>query len=106
MAGALRVTRGSRLWLAMQHLLEKNNVAPLDQLNLLGLLCLLKGGPKCYALDGENQYHAVFTQGHKCVIVNPSTLAPALIAEVQGEGVRLVAIVGGKHLSIRKGRPK
>src|SRR5438105_3240160 len=42
--------------------------------------CLLKGGDKCYALDGENRYHAVFTQGHKCVIVNPSTLAPALIA--------------------------
>jgi xanthine dehydrogenase YagS FAD-binding subunit len=42
--------------------------------------CLLKGGDKCYALDGENQYHAIFTQGHKCVIVNPSTLAPALIA--------------------------
>lgn len=41
---SLRVTRGSRLWLAMQHLLENNNVAPLDQLNLLGLLCLLKGG--------------------------------------------------------------
>ncbi len=51
--------------------------------------CLLKGGRKCFALDGENQYHAIFTQGHKCVIVNPSTLAPALIAlgataEVQG----------------------
>src|SRR5262249_15893168 len=29
--------------------------------------CLLKGGDKCFALDGENQYHAVFTQGHKCV---------------------------------------
>jgi xanthine dehydrogenase YagS FAD-binding subunit len=42
--------------------------------------CLLKGGDKCYALDGENRYHAIFTQGHKCVIVNPSTLAPALIA--------------------------
>src|SRR5262249_6178834 len=42
--------------------------------------CLLKGGDKCYALDGENRYHAVFTRGHKCVIVNPSTLAPALIA--------------------------
>lgn len=42
--------------------------------------CLLKGGDKCYALDGENEYHAVFTQGHKCVIVNPSTLAPGLIA--------------------------
>jgi xanthine dehydrogenase YagS FAD-binding subunit len=51
--------------------------------------CLLKGGKKCFALDGENQYHAVFTQGHKCVIVNPSTLAPVLIAlgaaaQVQG----------------------
>jgi xanthine dehydrogenase YagS FAD-binding subunit len=42
--------------------------------------CLLRGGDKCYALDGENQYHAIFTQGHKCVIVNPSTLAPVLIA--------------------------
>jgi xanthine dehydrogenase YagS FAD-binding subunit len=42
--------------------------------------CLLKGGEKCFALDGENRYHAVFTKGHKCVIVNPSTLAPALIA--------------------------
>jgi xanthine dehydrogenase YagS FAD-binding subunit len=42
--------------------------------------CLLKGGKKCYATDGENRYHAIFTQGHPCVIVNPSTLAPALIA--------------------------
>jgi xanthine dehydrogenase YagS FAD-binding subunit len=55
--------------------------------------CLLKGGERCFALDGENQYHAIFTQGHRCVIVNPSTLAPALIAlgssaEVQGAGGR------------------
>ncbi len=42
--------------------------------------CLLKGGERCFALDGENRYHAIFTQGHKCVIVNPSTLAPVLIA--------------------------
>jgi xanthine dehydrogenase YagS FAD-binding subunit len=26
--------------------------------------CLLKGGEKCFALDGENRYHAVFTKGH------------------------------------------
>jgi xanthine dehydrogenase YagS FAD-binding subunit len=44
------------------------------------VLCLLKGGKKCYATDGENRYHAVFTAGHRCVIVNPSTLAPVLIA--------------------------
>ncbi len=42
--------------------------------------CLLKGGDKCFALDGENRYHAIFTKGHKCVIVHPSTLAPTLIA--------------------------
>jgi xanthine dehydrogenase YagS FAD-binding subunit len=42
--------------------------------------CLLKGGDTCFALNGENRYHAVFTQGHPCVIVNPSTLAPGLIA--------------------------
>src|SRR5438552_1242215 len=51
--------------------------------------CLLKGGEQCFALDGDNRYHAVFTRGHPCVIVHPSTLAPALIAlgatvEVQG----------------------
>lgn len=44
------------------------------------VVCLLKGGRKCYATDGDNRYHALFTQGHPCVIVNPSTLAPGLIA--------------------------
>jgi xanthine dehydrogenase YagS FAD-binding subunit len=42
--------------------------------------CLLKGGDKCFALDGENKYHAIFRPNAKCVIVHPSTLAPALIA--------------------------
>jgi monoamine oxidase len=40
----LGITRGSRLWLAMEQLLVNNNVAPLDELNLLGLMCLVKGG--------------------------------------------------------------
>jgi xanthine dehydrogenase YagS FAD-binding subunit len=53
--------------------------------------CLLKGGQKCFAIEGENKYHAVFSENYRCVIVNPSTLAPALIAldasaEVQGAG--------------------
>ena len=42
--------------------------------------CLLKGGERCFALDGENRYHAIFTQNHRCVIVHPSTLVPVLIA--------------------------
>ncbi len=42
--------------------------------------CLLKDRDgKCFALDGENRFHAIFTKGHKCVAVSPSTLAPALI---------------------------
>jgi xanthine dehydrogenase YagS FAD-binding subunit len=56
-----------------------------------GVNCLLKGGDKCFALDGENRYHAAFAKGHKCVIVHPSTLAPVLIAldttvHIQGSG--------------------
>jgi xanthine dehydrogenase YagS FAD-binding subunit len=42
--------------------------------------CLIKGGDKCFALDGDNRYHAIFAQGQKCVAVNPSTLAPVLLA--------------------------
>jgi len=48
--------------------------------------CLLKGGNRCFALDGENRYHAVFTQGNPCVIVHPSTLAPG--ADRPGASVR------------------
>ena len=42
--------------------------------------CLLKGGDSCYAANGENRYHAVFTRDHKCFMVHPSTLAPLLMA--------------------------
>jgi len=60
--------------------------------------CLLKGGRKCFAQEGENQFHAIFTQGHPCVIVHPSTLAPVLIAfnataEIAGpKGTRTTAV--------------
>lgn len=42
-------------------------------------LCLKKGGIKCYAVDGENQYHAILGGG-PCWIVHPSDPAPALVA--------------------------
>jgi xanthine dehydrogenase YagS FAD-binding subunit len=41
--------------------------------------CVKKGGTGCPALDGENQYHAIFDNG-KCAAVEASNLAPALIA--------------------------
>jgi xanthine dehydrogenase YagS FAD-binding subunit len=39
--------------------------------------CLKKGGGRCYAVEGENKFHAIFSDG-PCYIVHPSNLAPAL----------------------------
>ena len=41
--------------------------------------CLRKGGNTCYALNGENQYHAI-TGIRGCCMVYPSDMAPALMA--------------------------
>ena len=41
--------------------------------------CMRKGGDKCYALQGENQFHCIFG-GTMCYIVHPSDTAPVLVA--------------------------
>ncbi|MEO5936096.1 MAG: FAD binding domain-containing protein [Terriglobales bacterium] len=41
--------------------------------------CLKKGGNRCFAQDGENEYHAIFDNA-LCAIVHPSATAAALIA--------------------------
>jgi len=41
--------------------------------------CRKKGGEKCFAKEGENQYHAIFNNG-LCAIVHPSAIATPLIA--------------------------
>lgn len=41
--------------------------------------CLRKGGGHCYAIRGENRYHAIFDNSI-CAIVHPSTAATALVA--------------------------
>ena len=41
--------------------------------------CLRKGGDRCFAYEGENQYHCIFG-GDMCYIVHPSDTAPALAA--------------------------
>lgn len=61
------------------------------------VLCLKKGGDRCYAVDGENQYHAILGGGPSW-IVHPSDCAPALIAlnasvEITGpKGTRTVPL--------------
>ena len=59
--------------------------------------CLRKGGDRCFAQDGENEYHAIFdNQG--CAIVHPSAAACALTAlgakvEAKGKnGTREIAL--------------
>lgn len=41
--------------------------------------CLRKGGPKCYAVAGESQFHCILG-GAGCYIVHPSDTAPVLAA--------------------------
>lgn len=43
------------------------------------VVCLKKGGTTCYAIQGENEYHAILGGGPSW-IVHPSDCAPALIA--------------------------
>jgi xanthine dehydrogenase YagS FAD-binding subunit len=42
--------------------------------------CIRKGGSKCYAVQGDNRYHSIFGAVRRCLAVNPSDTAPALVA--------------------------
>ena len=59
--------------------------------------CLKKGGDRCFAIEGENKYHAIFDT-EVCPIVHGSSAAVALVAlgariELTGpKGVREVAL--------------
>lgn len=59
--------------------------------------CLKKGGDQCYAVRGDNRYHAIISPG-PCYIVHPSDCAPALIAFgakvtiASAKGTRTVAL--------------
>lgn len=42
--------------------------------------CVRKGGKRCLAVPGDHRFHSIFGQVKKCIAVNPSDTAPALIA--------------------------
>jgi xanthine dehydrogenase YagS FAD-binding subunit len=42
--------------------------------------CLRKGGKECHAVTGDARYHSIFGGVKGCIAVNPSDIAPALIA--------------------------
>jgi len=56
--------------------------------------CLRKGGGHCFAIHGENRYHAIF-DNRLCAIVHPSAAATALVA--LGASIELVDAEGEKR---------
>lgn len=61
--------------------------------------CWLKGGETCFARKGINRHHAVFGKC-PCVAVNPSDMAPALVA--LDAAVHLQAADGAKKIPVEE----
>jgi xanthine dehydrogenase YagS FAD-binding subunit len=59
--------------------------------------CAKKGGDMCFAVEGENRYHAIFG-GDPCYIVHPSDTAPMLVA--LGAEVRLSGPGGDRSMAL------
>ncbi len=55
------------------------------------VLCLKKGGDRCWAVEGDHRYYHAVLEGGPCHAVHPSDLAPALIAAGAA-----ALLVGGK----------
>ena len=58
--------------------------------------CLKKGGSRCFAKDGENQYHAIFGGG-PCHMIHPSSLAVPAVA--LGATFRVVGPAGEREVA-------
>lgn len=61
--------------------------------------CLRKGGQVCYAVAGDNHYHAILGGGPS-YIVHPSDTAPALIA--LGARIKITGPAGEKTIPLEK----
>jgi xanthine dehydrogenase YagS FAD-binding subunit len=61
--------------------------------------CLRKGGEICYAVAGDNRYHAIFGGGPS-YIVHPSDMAPPLVA--MGAQIKIAGPAGEKIIPLEK----
>ena len=59
-------------------------------------VCYKKGGSRCFAVDGENQYHAIFGNEGPSHIVHPSSLAVPFVA--YGARFRVVGLNGEREI--------
>jgi len=62
-------------------------------------LCHRSGGKQCFAVNGENQYHAII-RGNGCYAVSPSDMAPALLA--LGARVKVASPTGGRTVPLEE----
>lgn len=62
--------------------------------------CRRKGGDRCYALGGQNQYHAIFGSDGICCIVHPSDTAPILVA--LDAAVEVVGPAGARRVPLEQ----
>jgi xanthine dehydrogenase YagS FAD-binding subunit len=60
-------------------------------------VCFKKGGSRCFAVGGENQYHAIFGNNGPSHIVHPSSLAVPFVA--YGAKFRLVSASGEREVA-------
>jgi xanthine dehydrogenase YagS FAD-binding subunit len=60
-------------------------------------VCYKKGGSRCFAVDGENQYHAIFGNDGPSHIVHPSSLAVPFVA--YGAKFRVVGSNGEREVA-------
>ena len=65
----------------------------------LTFFCRLKGGKRCYAVDGDNRYHAVIN-ATKCFTVCPSDMATALVA--MNARARIVGSAGERTITLEQ----
>jgi xanthine dehydrogenase YagS FAD-binding subunit len=59
-------------------------------------VCFKKGGSRCFAVNGENQYHAIFGNEGPSHIVHPSSLAVPFVA--YGARFRVVSSRGEREI--------
>jgi xanthine dehydrogenase YagS FAD-binding subunit len=60
-------------------------------------VCFKKGGSRCFAVTGENQYHAIFGNDGPSHIVHPSSLAVPFVA--YGATFRVIGPSGAREVS-------
>jgi monoamine oxidase len=98
----LGVPPGSRLWRATEQMLEHNNVARLEQMNYLGLLCLVRGGQDgTIARDQEGRLLGYWEELEIYRCANGAQrLALAIADEVGQHGGRVVTELAVTRIAI------